>query len=383
MIRLARVLTLGLLGALAALGALAPRALHAQFALDADLRRAIQTYQSGRYEAAASELARIADRPTLTTPDRAVAHLYRGFALYRLKRDNESSKALEQAVVIDPTLRPDPVTNPGELLDAWRRARLRIPLITSFEVLATEFVPGIDSAARIDYALENLQGERKYLAQMRFLLVRSGTSDTVEVWRGDEGQSARWDGNLKGQPITSGTWEMILEARAPGSTAAGYARKRAEVEVLTATADRRLVMPTPPRVLPETVTFNRVDDAAKSSRITRGLWMLAIGTVLAGYSNANYKVAVAETPKGSGQRIAIASSYVGGVSLLGLGSWYTVTGWSRSYETPVAFPSTENVRRNRELRLQYSADSARVTEHNRALAGGRVVRLRFIGEGNR
>ena len=377
MTRLARVL------ALALVGVLGPQALHAQFALDADLRRAIQTYQGGRYDAAATELARIADRPTLTNADRAVAHLYRGFALYRLKRDAESSRALEQAVVVDPTLRPDPVTNPAELLEAWRRARLRIPLLRSFEIAATEFVPGVDSAARLDYTFEVSVADRGYTSQMRFLLVRGGTADTAVAWTGLEGQPGRWDGNVNGQPIAAGIWEMILEARAPGSTSAGYARKRAEVELLTASVDRRLAMPTAPRFLPETVTFNRVDDEARSARITRGLWMLGVGTVLAAYSNVNYKVAIGETAKGSGQRIVVASSYVGGAALLGFGSWYTITGLRRNYETPVAFPSTENVRRNRELRIQYSADSARVTEQNRALAGGRLVRLRFIGEGAR
>lgn len=379
MTRLARVLAL----ALAFVGVLGPRTLHAQFALDADLRRAIQTYQGGRYDAAATELARIADRPGLTTADRAVALLFRGFALYRLKRDAESSRALEQAVVIDPTLRPDPVTNPVELLDAWRRARLRIPLIRSFEIAATEFVPGVDSAARLDYAFEVPAAERGYTSRMRFLLVRVGTADTVVAWTGTEGQPARWDGNLNGQPISAGIWEMILEARSPGSSSAGYAKKRAEVELLTASVDRRLPMPSIPRFLPETVSFNRVDDEARNSRISRGLWMLGIGTILSAYSNANYKVAIDETAKGSGQRILVASSYVGGATLLGFGSWYTITGFRRNYETPVAFPSTENVRRNRELRLQYSADSARVSEHNRALSGGRLVRLRFIGEGAR
>lgn len=111
--------------------------------------------------------------------------------------------------------------------------------------------------------------------------------------------------------------------------------------------------------------------------------MLAVGGILAAYSNANYQTAIDESPKGSGQRLMIAGSYLGGVGFLGFGSWYAVTGFSRSYESPVAFPSTENVRRNRELRLQYAADSARVADHNRALAGGRLVRLRFVGEGVR
>ena len=376
MIRLARVLSL------VVLGALLPRAAHAQFALDADLRRAIQTYQGGRYEAAASELARLAASPTLTTPDRAVAFLYRGFALFRLKRDAESSKALEQAVVLDPTLRPDPVTNNSELLDAWRRARLRVPLISTFDITSSEFVPGLDSA-RINYTLEMPQADRRYTAQLRFLLLRGGTADTVVAWTGVEGQAPRWDGNIRGQPIGGGLWEMVLEARAPGSEVAGFARKRVDVEVLAATDDRRLPMPVSPRMLPETVTFNRVDDDAKSTRITRGIIMFVVGGALAGYANSAYRNAIDESPKGSGQRMLVAGSYLGGVGLMGIGTWYTITGWRRSYETPVAFASTENVRRNREVRQQFSADSARVSDHNRALAGGRLVRLRFLGEGTR
>ena len=360
--------------------ALLPRAAHAQFALDADLRRAIQTYQAGRFDAAAIDLARIAARPTLTSPDRAVALLYRGFALVRLKRDVDASKALELAVVTDPTLRPDPVTHTPELLDAWRRARTRVPLLNAFELAPTEFVPGLDSAARIDYSFEVPSADRRYAAQMRFLLVRAGSVDSVEAWRGEEGQLARWDGNVRGQPITTGMWEMILEARAPGSEVAGFSRRRVEVEVLTP-GDRRLAMPMAPRMLPETVTYNRVDEATKSTRISRGIWMLLIGGALTVYSQSNYQSAIDETPKGSGRRLLVAGSYLGGAGLLGIGSWFTITGWRRSYESPVAFQSPENVRRNRELRTQYAADSARVIEHNRALAGGRLIRLRFLGEG--
>ncbi len=360
--------------------ALLPRLAHAQFALDAELRRAIQVYQSGRFDAAAIDLARIAARPTLTSPDRAVALLYRGFALFRLKRDVDASKALELAVVTDPTLRPDPVTHTPELLDAWRRARTRVPLLNAFELAPTEFVPGLDSAARIDYSFEVPSADRRYAAQMRFLLVRAGSADSIEAWKGEEGQLARWDGNVRGQPITTGMWEMILEARAPGSEVAGFSRRRVEVEVL-APGDRRLPMPVAPRMLPETVTYNRVDEATKSTRISRGIWMLIIGGALSVYSQSNYQSAIDETPKGSGQRLLVAGSYLGGAGLLGLGSWFTVTGWRRSYESPVAFQSPENVRRNRELRTQYAADSARVIEHNRALAGGRLIRLRFLGEG--
>ncbi|MBI3792189.1 MAG: hypothetical protein HY275_15100 [Gemmatimonadetes bacterium] len=377
MTRLARFLLL------ASLAAVLPRVAPAQFALDSDLRRAIQVYQAGRYDAAALDLQRIADRPTLTTPDRAVALLYRGFALTRLKRDGEAARSLELAVIVDPTLRPDPVTHSPELLDAFRRARNRVPLLASFEVSASEFVLGIDSAARIDYTFEIPAAERRYSAQLRLLMFRVGSADTAVVWRGDEGTVARWDGNVKGQPVTSGMWEMVLEARAPGSEVAATSRRRVEIEVLTASVDRRLPIPTPPKLLPESVTYNRVDEGTKEKRVTRGLWMLAVGGALAAYSNANYQVAIDETPKGSGQRIAVAGAYVGGAAFLGFGAWYALTGWFRSYESPVAFYSTENVRRNRDLRQAYVTDSTRVAEHNRALMGGRLVRLRFVGEGSR
>lgn len=364
-----------------ALPALLPGTAGAQYALDADLRRAIQVYQAGRYEAAQGELQRVADRPTLTTADRAVALLYRGFALVRLKRDADGAHALEAAVVTDPTLRPDPVMHSAELLDAWRRARNRVPLIATFDVSGNEFVLGLDSAARVDYAFEVPQAERRYTAQLRLLMVRVGGLDTAVVWRGDEGSTARWDGFVKGAAVAGGMWEMLLEARAPGSEVAAYARKRVEVEVLGATADRRLPMPAQPRFLPESVSYNRVDEGNREKRITRGLWMLGLGAVLAGYSNMNYQVAIDESPKGSAQRLGVAGAYVGGAALLGFGGWYAFTGFFRNYETPVAFYSAENVRRNRDLRQAYVADSTRVAEHNKALMGGRLVRLRFVGEG--
>lgn len=359
------------------LALLAPAA-RAQFALDADVRRAIQGYQTGRYDAAAVELARLASNPKVTTADRAVADLYRGFCLLRLRRDSEANRALERSIVTDPALRPDPVTNAAELLEAWRRARTRVPLLQSFEVAPAEFVPGLDSAARVTLTFEVPQAERRFSALMRLLLLRSGTADTVVAWRGDEGQAPRWDGNVRGQPIAPGIWDIILEARAPGAEVVSSVRKRAEVEVLNASAQRRLPMPSAPRLLPETVSFNRVDDAAKRARIRRGLLIAAAGAALTAYSFSQAQGAIDETPKGSSQRMIVAGTYIGGVGALVWGGYTALTGWTRSYEAPVAFPSTENVRRNRELRRQFVDDSTRVEERNRAFAVGRLVRLRFM-----
>lgn len=361
-----------------ALLAFAAPAVRAQFALDADVRRAIQGYQSGRYDAAAAELARLAVNPKVTVADRAVADLYRGFALLRLRRDSESNRALERSIATDPTLRPDPVSNSAELFEAWRRARTRVPLMLGFEIAPVEFVPGLDSAARVTLSFESPQSERRFTASLRMLLLRNGTADTVVAWRGEEGQIPRWDGNVRGQPIAPGIWDILVEARAPGAEVVSVVRKRAEVDVVNATAERRLPMPPQPRLLPETVTFNRVDDAARRSRISRGLWIAAAGAALTAYSFSQAQSAIDETPKGSGQRLIVAGTYLGGVGALAWGGYTAVTGWTRSYEAPVAFPSTENVRRNRELRRQYVADSARVEERNRAFAVGRLVRLRFI-----
>ena len=364
--------------ALAIASVLVAPSLRAQFALDADVRRAIQLYQIGRYDLAVTELARLAQVPRVTEADRAVADLYRGFSLLRLRRDPESNRALERSISIDPTLRPDPVTNAPELLEAWRRARSRVPLLLSFVIGPAEFVPGIDSTARVSATFESAPAERRFNALVRLLLLRSGTADTVVAWRGDEGQVARWDGNVRGQPITPGLWDIILEARAPGAEVVSSLHKRAEVEVVNATAERRLPMPPLPRLLPETLSFNRVDDAAKSARISRGLWISAAGAALMYYSFSSAQSAIDDTPKGSAQRLMVAGAYLGGLGGLLWGGYTAVTGYTRSYEAPVSFNSTENVRRNRELRRQYAEDSTRVDERNRAIAIGKLVRLRFL-----
>ena len=298
----------------------------------------------------------------------------------RLRRDPEANRALERSIATDPALRPDPVTNAAELLEAWRRSRSRVPLLQGFEVAPVEFVPGLDSAARVSLTFEMPQAERRFNAGLRLLLLRNGTADSVVVWRGDEGQIPRWDGNVRGQPIAAGIWDIILEARAPGAEVTSTVRKRAEVEVVNATADRRLPMPSRPRFLPETVSFNRVDDAAKKARISRGLWIAAAGAALTAYSFGQAQAAIDETPKGSGQRMIVAGTYVGGVGALVWGGYTAISGWTRSYESPVSFPSTENVRRNRDLRRQYVDDSTRVEDRNRSFAVGRLVRLRFLDD---
>ena len=374
-----RSLLLRALGVAGLLCVAAP-AVRAQFALDSDVRRAIQLYQSGRYDAAATELARLVQQGKITNADRAVADLYRGFAFLRLRRDAESNRALERSIATDPALRPDPVSNAPELIEAWRRARMRVPLMQSFEIAPSEFVPGVDSAARVNVTFESTPAERRFSAIVRLLLLRSGTADTVVAWRGEEGQVARWDGNVRGQPISAGLWDIMLEARAPGADVVSALRKRAEVEVVTSTAERRLPMPPAPRLLPETISFNRVDDAAKRARISRGLWIGAAGAALTWYSFSQAQSAIDETPKGSAQRMIVAGTYVGGVGALLVGGYTALTGYLRSYEAPVAFPSTENVRRNRELRRQYADDSTRVEERNRAFAVGKLVRLRFLEE---
>ena len=352
--------------------------LGAQFALDDGLRKAIQQYQAGRYDIAVPELARLSASGKLTTADRAVAEMYRGFALLRTRRDLDAARALERAVSIDPTLRPDPINHAPELIEAWRRARLSIPLLTQFDITPREFLPGADSTARVNYTIETTSAERRFLAQVRLLLVRAGATDTVTAWRGDESQVIRWDGSARGQPLTAGMWDFVLEARAPGSETVATLRRRAEVEVLAQSGAVLIPMPGRPRFLPETVTFTRVDEAKKRDRVVKGLWIAAIGGALTAYSFANTQSAIDETAKGSSQRYIVATAYTAGVIALAWGTWDLVGGWFGKYETPVAFPSTENIRRNRDMRVAYLADSARVEERNRAISTGRVVRLRFV-----
>jgi hypothetical protein len=364
--------------AVLAVGVLSARPLHAQFALDDGLRKAIQQYQAGRYEVAIPELQRLAASGRLTTADRAVAEMYRGFALIRIRRDVDGARALERAVAIDPTLRPDPVAHAAELIEAWRRARLGIPLLTQFDVAPREFLPGVDSAARVNYTIETSSAERRFVAQIRLLLVPGGTTDTIVAWRGDENQVIRWDGLARGQPLTAGLWDFVLEARAPGSETVALLRRRAEVEVLASSGVALIPNPPRPRFLPETVTFTRVDEARKRDRLMKGFWIGAIGGALTAYSFANAQSAIDETAKGSSQRYVVATAYTAGVIGIAWGGYNLLAGWFGNYTTPVAFPSQENIRRNRDMRLAYQADSARVEERNRAISTGRLVRLRFV-----
>ena len=365
--------------AVLAIGALAAaRPLHAQFALDDGLRKAIQLYQAGRYDAAIPELQRLGASGKLTVADRAVAEMYRGFALIRIRRDVDGARALERAVSIDPTLRPDPVAHAPELIEAWRRARLGIPLLTQFDIAPREFLPGVDSAARVNYTIETSSADRRFIAQIRLLIVRAGATDTAVAWRGDESQVIRWDGSARGQPLTPGMWDFVLEARAPGSEMVAVLRRRAEVEVLAQSGVQLIPSPPRPRFLPETVTYTRVDEARKRDHFVRGFWLAAAGGALTAYSFANTQSAIDETAKGSSQRYIVATAYTAGVVGLAWGSFHIFCGWFCNYNTPVAFPSTENIRRNRDMRLAYQADSARVDERNRAISTGRLVRLRFV-----
>ena len=361
-----------------AIGVAVARPLHAQFALDDGLRKAIQQYQAGRYDAAIPELQRLAASGKLTLADRAVAEMYRGFALLRIRRDVDGARALEHAVSIDATLRPDPGTHAAELIEAWRRARLAIPLLTQFDVSPREFLPGMDSAARVNYTIETTSAERRFVANIRLLLIPAGTTDTVVAWRGDESQVIRWDGSARGQALTPGMWDFVLEARAPGSETVATLRRRADVEILAPTGVVLIPTPPRPRFLPETVTFTRVDEARKRDRIVKGLWLAAAGGALTAYSFSSAQSAIDETAKGSAQRYIVATAYTAGVIGLAWGAYDLLGGWLGKYETPVAFPSQENIRRNRDMRLAYQADSARVDERNRAISTGRLVRLRFV-----
>ena len=102
----------------------------AQTPADPELRRALASYPASP-SATVAALQRLS-LSRLSARDKSIAELYRGFSLIQLKRNADAEGALQRAVAFDPTATPDPA-NGSDLLDAYRIARARVPVISTFE----------------------------------------------------------------------------------------------------------------------------------------------------------------------------------------------------------------------------------------------------------
>jgi hypothetical protein len=365
--------------AVAVTTALTPAGSRAQVAQDAELRRAVATFQAGEPLTALTVISRL-PMSRLSRGDQAIAEMYRGFAFMRLRRASDGEGALARAVVLDPTKRPDPQAISQDLLDAYRVARSRVPVIATFDFSPRDFIPELDSITRLTYTLEGNRLLRRTRAEMRFTVIPGGTADSVVLWRGTEGDEFSWDGKLRAELIPAGEYEYILEARAPTLSLTNIARRLVTITHGVADMSKALPLPQEPRVLPESTVFSVENSDRKRRLVNRGLKLAAIGSILAVATAASTNAVVDRTAPQSAGRYVLAGTYVLGLSTATLGAITTLRGRLSTFKSDVTFPNNENIRINREARLQYQRDRERAEAHNARLSRATAVKQTYHEE---
>ena len=353
-----------------------PALVHSQTATDPEVRRAISAYP-GNPAIALASLQRIS-LARLSAHDRSVAELYRGFSLIRLKRNADAEMALQRAVAFDPTATPE-ASHGSELLDAYRIARARVPVIASFDVSPREFIPQLDSITRLTYRIEGGRLLRRNNAAMRFLIVPKGTSDTTVVWRGSEAETFfAWNGKLGDAIIPAGTYDYILEALQGELNVPVLARRAVTITHGKAGNINLLSLPVAPRVLPESTTYAVEDAEVKAAVVRRGLIVGLAGALVAAGSAALVNSVINNSAPNTAPRYAVAGTYLVGLGGVLTGAYITLHGRLSHPRNMVTFPNTENVRLNRDLRAQYQSELERINRYNDTLRNAIVVKQVFM-----
>lgn len=357
--------------------------LDAQQAAQPELRRIVTGFRQAQPAAILGALAQV-PLSSLSQKDRAIAEMYRGFALHRLRRSAESELALQRAAGIDASVLPDAGNVGQDLVDVYRVARARIPVIASFSVEPLEFIPQIDSTTHIQFAFEGGRILRRGRAQVRLVVSRKDSGDSVTVWSGLEGDSAAsWNGMINGRLIEPGEYDYTLLARGPDIPVVSAMARHVRIEHLRVDSSRFLPTPAVPRVLPESSVFRVEDRERKSAIARRGMLLGIAGAAMAGTAAALVQTAVDRSAPRSGMRYAVAGTYVTGLAAVAVGAAVILRSRSARYRSEVAFPNNENIRLNRQLREEYTAALERVNKYNETLGRAIVVRQVMLDGGNR
>lgn len=355
--------------------ALCAGALGAQTPADATVRRAVTAVQTNNGNLALSTLSGV-NLNRLSVRDRAIAEMYRGFGLILARRANEADVYLQRSAAIDATVRPEG-TLPAELLDAYRIARARVPVIARFNFAPAEFAPQLDSVTRLSYQFEGNRILRRNRASLRFAIVSKSTMDTVTVWRGNEGDTFAWDGKLRGTLIQPGEYDYVMQASTVDVDVPATTIRRVTITHGQVASIASIALPTPPRALPETTSYMVEDVEKKSAKMRRAITVGAIGALLAGGSAALVQTTVNNTAPSSAPRYIVAGTYSVGLATLLSGAYLALRAKTTNYKSQVTFPNTENVRLNRELRAEYQRETERVNRYNETLRNAILVRQVF------
>lgn len=350
----------------------------AQQPADADLRRVVQAFRTA---APAATLGAVNAIPAsrLTLRDRSIAEMFRGFALHRLRRQADAEVALQRAASLDPTVIPEADVVGQDFVDVYRVARARIPVVATFSLTPLEFIPQLDSTTRLTYQMEGGRILRRGRAQLRLMLVRKGTADSSVLWRGAEADSnVVWNGMVNGKLVEPGDYDYVLEARGTDIPIPTQRRRPVRIQHFAIDSSRMLRLPGAPLALPESSVFKVEDRERKSAVAKRGLVVSGIGAIMAIGAAVFVQTAIDRSPPKSGLRYAVAGTYVAGLTTVAIGGVLALRSRSARFRSEVAFPNNENIRLNRELRLEYAAEVERVNKYNDLLRRATVIRQTFL-----
>jgi hypothetical protein len=141
------------------------------------LVRAVQEYQSGRWDAAQIALTTIISDPSTSLGVQQEARIYLGEVLFTRGEQDAARQLFEQVLTIDPDFQVDPFRHPPEILTQFEIARSSVVPFQPPEPFRTKFVSTL-----IPGGLYQLQHERPVMGTTLLVTQVGLVAANVTMW---------------------------------------------------------------------------------------------------------------------------------------------------------------------------------------------------------
>jgi uncharacterized protein len=251
--------------------------------------------------------------------------------------------------------------------------------VTRVIPLTPEFKPLDGQSARFALAYKDAGPAGSPKATTSLLVVRPGTTDTLRVWSGAEGDTAFWNGLKDDAPVAAGTYNFIWRTQTPGVAAVTNLVLPGAVEV-NAPKVEPIAKPAEPTMEPETRQVLRPDYSAKSSKKKKGiiLGLLGAGAMYGGVMMI--ESAIESSPPGSTQRMTALGVWGGGLFFSTAGGISFLNGALKSYMHPVNEPDRGAMDRNKQAKEDYANTLEQIRLQDEMLKDKTLIRIR-VGAG--
>ena len=223
------------------------------------------------------------------------------------------------------------------------------------------------------------ESEKRARAELSAYVTKQGTTDTVLVWNGGEGDTLAWGGRLGNALAPAGLYTWIVRTTTPRGDKPTQYTWTTTVDVDAPNGIAVAPEPAAPQYESETRTVREPNYAKKGRLMRHGLVWGVIGSVFTtvGYSMA--VKAVASTPPGSGGRSTALAVWGTGAAGIGIGGLMVTSGALGQFPHDVQLPDPGAKVRNEDARRAHDAAVASVRAKNERIRNSAVMRVRIGG----